>query len=117
MIIKFLSSFILLLLIYIIPTTLISAQSLEESIHKGLEKSNSLYAASLEWASLNEKLKQSFAGQELVGTLSGSLSETYSGNSENYDNSVTATISKKIFDGGVGKSSEAINNLNIDKNL
>ena len=119
MIIKFLSSFIFLLLIYVIPTTLISAQSLEESIHKGLEKSNSLYAASLEWASLNEKLKQSFAGQELVGTLSGSLSETYSGNSENYNNSfsnsVTATISKKIYDGGVGKSSEAINNLNIDK--
>ena len=101
MIIKFLSSFIFLLLIYVIPTTLISAQSLKESIHKGLENSNSLYAASLEWASLNEKLKQSFAGKEIVGTLSGSLSETYSGNSENYSNSfsnsVTATLSKTIF--------------------
>ena len=119
MIIKFSSSFIFLLLIYVIPTTFISAQSLKESIHKGLENSNSLYAASLEWASLNEKLKQSFAGKDLVGTLSGSLSETYSGNSQNYNNSfsnsVTATLSKKIFDGGVGKSSEAINNLNIDK--
>ena len=118
MIIKFLSNFILLFLIYVIPTTFISAQSLKESIHKGLENSNSLYAASLEWASLNEKLKQSFAGKDLVGTLSGSLSETYSVNSQNsnsFSNSITATLSKEIYDGGVGKSSEAINNLNIDK--
>ena len=118
MFIKFLSKFIIIL-IFFIPGSFIFAQTLEDSIQKGLEKSNALHAASLEWASLNEKLKQSSAGKEIIGSLSGSLSESYSGNSGDYSNSfsnsVTATISKKLYDGGVSKSSEKINNLNIDK--
>ena len=118
MFIKFLSKFIIIL-IFFIPGSFIFAQTLEDSIQKGLEKSNTLHAASLEWASLNEKLKQSSAGKEIIGSLSGSLSESYSGNSGDYSNSfsnsVTATISKKLYDGGVSKSSEKINNLNIDK--
>ena len=118
MFINFLSKFIIIL-IFFIPGSFIFAQTLEDSIQKGLEKSNTLHAASLEWASLNEKLKQSSAGKEIIGSLSGSLSESYSGNSGDYSNSfsnsVTATISKKLYDGGVSKSSEKINNLNIDK--
>ena len=100
MFIKFLSKFIIIL-IFFIPGSFIFAQTLEDSIQKGLEKSNALHAASLEWASLNEKLKQSSAGKEIIGSLSGSLSETYSGNSGDYSNSfsnsVTATISKNFM--------------------
>ena len=118
MIIKFVTKLIIIL-IYTISGNFVFAQTLEDSIQKGLEKSNTLHAASLEWASLNEKLKQSSAGKEIIGSLSGSLSESYSGNSGDYSNSfsnsVTATISKKLYDGGVSKSSEKINNLNIDK--
>ena len=118
MFINFLSKFIIILVFFILGSS-IFAQTLEDSIQKGLEKSNALHSASFEWASLNEKLKQSSAGKEIIGSLSGSLSESYSGNSGDYSNSfsnsVTATISKKLYDGGVSKSSEKINNLNIDK--
>ena len=75
MFIKFLSKFIIIL-IFFIPGSLIFAQTLEDSIQNGLEKSNALHAASLEWSSLNEKLKQSSAGKEIIGSLSGSLSES-----------------------------------------
>ena len=55
MFINFLSKFIIIL-IFFIPGSFIFAQTLEDSIQKGLEKSNTLHAASLEWASLNENL-------------------------------------------------------------
>ena len=108
MVIKFLLKFIIIL-IFFIPGSFILLK-LSNSIQKGLEKSNALHSASFEWASLNEKLKQSSAGKEIMGTLNGSLSETYSGTSGDYNNSfsnsVTATISKKLYDGGVNKSSK-----------
>ena len=95
------------------------AQSIEASISKGLNNSNSLSASSLEWASLREKLNQSSAGKEITGTLKGSFSETYSGSDGDYNNSfsnsITATLSKKLYDGGVAKSSEEINSLKIDQ--
>ena len=97
----------------------LNAQSIEASISKGLNYSNSLSGASLEWASLKEKLNQSSAGKEITGTLKGSFSETYSGNSGNYNNSfsnsITATLSKKLYDGGVFKSSAKINNLRLSQ--
>jgi outer membrane protein TolC len=96
-----------------------NAQSIEVSISKGLNNSNSLSASSLEWASLREKLNQSSAGKEITGTLKGSFSETYSGSDGDYNNSfsnsITATLSKKLYDGGVAKSSEGINSLKIDQ--
>ena len=74
-----------------------NAQSIESSITKGLNNSNSLSASSLEWASLREKLNQSSAGKEITGTLRGSFSETYSGSDGDYNNSfsnsITATLS------------------------
>ena len=96
-----------------------NAQSIESSISKGLNNSNSLSASSLEWASLREKLNQSSAGKEITGTLRGSFSETYSGSDGDYNNSfsnsITATLSKKLYDGGVAKSSEEISSLKIDQ--
>ena len=51
--------------------------------------------------------------------MKGSFSETYSGNSgdynNNFSNSITATLSKKLYDGGVFKSSEKINNLRLSQ--
>ena len=109
----------LMIQLFFIPGSFIFAQTLEDSIQKGLEKSNALHSASFEWASLNEKLKQSSAGKEIMGTLNGSLSETYSGTSGDYNNSfsnsITATLSKKLYDGGVAKSSEEISSLKIDQ--
>ncbi len=100
-------------------TSHLNAQSIESSISRGLNNSNSLSGASLEWASLKEKLNQSSAGKEITGTLQGSFSETYSGNSGDYNNSfsnsITATLSKKLYDGGVAKSSEKINNLRLSQ--
>ena len=97
----------------------LNAQSIESSISKGLNNSNSLSGASLEWASLKEKLNQSSAGKEITGTLKGSFSETYSGSGGDYNNSfsnsITATLSKKLYDGGVVKSSEKINNLRLSQ--
>ena len=41
----------------------LNAQSIEASISKGLKNSNSLSGASLEWASLKEKLNQQERGK------------------------------------------------------
>ena len=96
MVIKFLLKFIIIL-IFFIPGSCIFAQTLEDSIQKGLEISNALHAASLEWASLNEKLNQSAAGKEIMGTFRGSLSETYSGTSGDYNNSFRSQNFGSIF--------------------
>ena len=95
------------------------AQTIEESVGKGLANSSVLSAVSLEWASLREKLNQSSAGKEITGTLQGSLSESYSGTgwdfNDSFSNSLTATLTKKLYDGGLSKSSEKINSLKIDQ--
>jgi len=97
----------------------LNAQTLESSISRGLNNSSLLSGASLEWASLSEKLNQSSAGKEITGTLKGSFSETYSGNSGDYNrsfsNGITATLSKKLYDGGVVRSSEKISNLKLSQ--
>ena len=76
MFINFLSKFIITL-IFFIPGSFIFAQTLDDSIQKGLEKSNTLHAASLEWASLNEKLQQSSAGKELINSSCSSLVKSF----------------------------------------
>ena len=40
-----------------------NSQTIDESVSKGLANSSVLSAASLEWASLREKLNQTFAGK------------------------------------------------------
>ena len=96
-----------------------NSQTIDESVSRGLANSSVLSAASLEWASLREKLNQSSAGKEIIGTLKSSFSETYSGTSgdfsDSFSNSITATLSKKLYDGGVSKASEKINRLKIDQ--
>ena len=90
-----------------------NSQTIDESVSRGLANSSVLSAASLEWASLIEKLNQSSAGKEITGTLKSSFSETYSGTNgdfnDSFSNSITATLSKNLYDGGVSKSSEKIN--------
>ena len=92
-----------------------NSQTIDESVSRGLANSSVLSAASLEWASLIEKLNQSSAGKEISGTLQGSLSESYSGSgwdfTDSFSNSITATLTKKLYDGGVSESSEKINSL------
>ena len=97
----------------------VHSQTLEQSISLGLKNSSTLSSESLEWASLREKLNQAKAGIEMTGILNGSFSQSYSGESGNYNNShsdsISATLSKSLYDGGVSDAQKSISQLNIDQ--
>ena len=97
----------------------VHSQTLEQSISLGLKNSSTLSSESLEWASLREKLNQAKAGIEMTGILNGSFSQSYSGESGNYNNShsdsISATLSKSLYDGGLSDAQKSISQLNIDQ--
>ena len=96
-----------------IPLSVVSSDSSSFSL------SSTLSSESLEWASLREKLNQAKAGIEMTGILNGSFSQSYSGESGNYNNShsdsISATLSKSLYDGGVSDAQKSISQLNIDQ--
>ena len=108
---------IIIFFIFAVSNSISYAKTLDESISQGLSHSISLSAASLEWAALSEQLNQSSAGSEITGTLRGSFSESYSGQTGTYSNShsnnITATLSKSLYDGGVTNNEKLIARLKI----
>ena len=117
--IEFFIKYLLVFIFVFVNFSKVHSQTLDESISFGLKNSATLSAASLEWASLREKLNQANAGIEMTGMLNGSLSQSFSGESGNYNNShsdsISATLSKSLYDGGVADAQKSISQLSIDQ--
>ena len=109
----------LLIVIYCFFGNSAFSQTIIQSISKGLENSKSLAGASLEWAAINEKKNQAYAGRELQGILNGSFSESLTGTSGSYNdsfsNSITATLKKTLYDGGVSEIGSLIGRLKLEQ--